>query len=136
MAAHIIRGRMRRALTLLAAVTLAGCGGGDSGDSGEAATTVPAGGKLSVSAKEYSFTPKTIVARAGGPHPLELTNDGAQAHDIQIRNKDGQSFGGTPVFGPNQSQSTILRLSPGEYEFFCSVGDHEQLGMKGTLTVK
>jgi plastocyanin len=125
---------MRRASTLLAAVALAGCGGGDGGGGG--ATSVPAGGKISVSAKEYSFTPKTIVAAAGGPHPLELTNDGAQAHDIQIRNKDGQSFGGTPVFGPNQSQSTILRLSPGEYEFFCSVGDHESLGMKGTLTVK
>jgi plastocyanin len=130
---------MRRALTLLAAVALAGCGGGDgggNGDSGGATTTVPAGGKISLTAKEYSFTPNAIVAAAGGPHPLELTNDGAQAHDIQIRDANGRSFGGTPVFGPHQSQTTILRLSPGQYEFFCSVGDHESLGMKGTLTVK
>jgi plastocyanin len=126
---------MRRALTVLATVALAGCGGGDGGG-GSAATTVPTGGKIAVTAKEYSFSPKTIVAGAGGPHTLELTNDGAQAHDIQVRNKDGQSFGGTPVFGPNQTKTTILRLSPGEYEFFCSVGDHESLGMKGTLTVK
>jgi plastocyanin len=133
MAAHIIRARMRRALTLLAAVALAGCGGGDGG--GKSAT-VAAGAPIAVTAKEYSFDPQTIIVAAGGPHRLELTNAGAQAHDLQVRDKDGQSFGGTPVFGPNQTKTTILRLSPGEYEFFCSVGDHESLGMKGTLTVK
>src|SRR4051794_7541720 len=61
-AAHIIGARMSRAVTVVAAVALAGCGGGDSGGD---ATTVPAGGKITVSAKEYSFTPKTIVAGAG-----------------------------------------------------------------------
>src|SRR4051794_26253459 len=34
MAAHIIRGCMRRALTLVFAVALAGCGGGDGGGDG------------------------------------------------------------------------------------------------------
>ena len=128
---------MTRALTLPIAlcIALAGCGGGGD-DGGGSATTVPAAQPVKVSAKEYSFGPKALVVTGGGPITLEVSNDGTQAHDLRVRRGGDTSFGGTPVFGPSQTQKAIVRLSPGEYEYFCSVGNHEQLGMKGKLTVK
>ena len=33
--------------------------------------------------------------------------------------------------------STVtIRLAPGRYTYFCSVGDHAKNGMHGTLTVR
>src|SRR3954451_12531300 len=59
MAAHIIRGRVTRALTLglAAAIGLAGWGGSDGG--GGKSLTVPAGKPVAVSATEYRVNPKT-----------------------------------------------------------------------------
>jgi plastocyanin len=134
MAAHIIRGRVTRALTLAmaAAVGLAGCGGGSGG--GGKSVTVPAGKPVAVTAKEYSFDPGTIEVSAGTVR-FDLKNDGGQAHDLHVV-KDGRDLGGTSIFGPGQSQSGTVKLAAGTYDFVCTVGNHEALGMKGKLTVK
>jgi plastocyanin len=129
---------MRTALTLLAAGTaaLAGCGGDDGGGGGGAAVTVPAGKPFEVKASEYKFEPANIVVDGGsGPVKITLRNDGALAHDLRVE-KGGDDVGGTPTFGPNQSQTASVTLEPGKYDFICSVPGHEGLGMKGTLEVK
>jgi plastocyanin len=129
---------MLRALTLLAvgAVALAGCGGDDDGGGGGGAVTVPADAPIEVSADEYKFSPESIVVEGGGgPLKVTLRNDGATAHDLRVQH-DGEDVGGTPIFGPDQSKTATVALKPGKYEFICSVGDHEALGMKGTLEVK
>ena len=136
-AAHIIGARMRRALTLVAltAAVLTGCGGDDDGG-GEAAVTVKGDQPVEVTATEYEFSPSSIVVqKPSGPVEIELTNDGAVAHDLKVRD-GGDEIGGTAIFGPNQTQSGKVDLEPGSYEFYCSVGDHEALGMKGTLEVE
>jgi plastocyanin len=134
MAAHIIRGRMRRTVTLAAtaAVALAGCGGGGGGGK----TVTVAGGKpIAVTADEYKFDPANIVVKGGGPVRIQLRNDGSQAHDLHVE-RGGNDLGGTPVFSGGQTKTATLMLPAGRYDFVCTVGDHEQLGMKGTLTVK
>jgi plastocyanin len=119
------------------AIGLLGCGGGGSGGSGGGKpATLPAGKALVVKADEYRFSPANVVAKPRGPLTIELRNDGAQAHDLHVQTTDGDDRGGTPVFGPGQTQKTIVRLAPGEYEFICTVGDHEAQGMKGTLTIQ
>ena len=133
---------MRGTLTagVAAAVALAGCGGGDSGggDSGKT-TTVPAGKPLAVTAKEYSFNPGSIVVSSGGKGSttvqIQLKNEGAQAHDLHVE-RGGDDLGGTPIFGPGQTKSAGVSLTPGTYDIVCTVGDHEALGMKGKLVVK
>jgi plastocyanin len=129
---------MRRALTLLAAsaAVLAGCGGGDDGGGSGPAVTVPGDQPVEVSATEYDFEPASIVVeKPSGPVKIDLTNDGAVAHDLHVRD-GGEDLGGTPIFGPGQTKSASVELDPGSYEIYCSVGDHEALGMKGTLEVE
>ena len=71
---------------------------------------------------------------AGGASPLTLTlrNGGSLAHDLRVR-RGGRDVGGTGIFTPGQSQTVRLSLPPGSYQFLCTVGDHAQLGMRGTL---
>jgi plastocyanin len=122
----------RPALTLAAfALVVAGCGGGDRPGR---TVTAPAGGAVRVVAKEYSFDPSTIVMKQPGTLRLTLDNRGSLAHDIKVE-KDGRVIGGTPPFPAGESRSASVRLASGTYEFICTVGDHAELGMKGTLKV-
>jgi plastocyanin len=123
----------RFALPLAAlALVAAGCGGDD--DQGRT-VTAPASGAVRVEAKEYSFDPSTIVMRGPGMLRVTLVNDGSLAHNLRLM-KDGDELGGTPSFPGGESRSARLRVAPGTHEFICTVGDHAELGMKGTLEVE
>ena len=100
--------------------------------------TVKAGQPVRFTADEYKFDPKTVTLDAGGkPAPLaiRLHNSGALAHDLRVK-RGGQELGGTSIILNGKDASASVKLTPGTYTFFCSVGDHEALGMKGTLTVR
>jgi len=122
----------RSALTLAAlALFLAGCGGhGKPGGT----VTAPADGSLRVKAEEYSFDPSTIVLSGAGTVRLTLDNKGTLAHNIKVE-KDGRVIGGTPAFPAGETRSATVKLASGTYDFLCTVGDHAELGMKGTLKV-
>jgi plastocyanin len=122
----------RSALTLAAlALLVAGCGGNDKPGG---TVTAPANGNVRVTGKEYSFDPSTIVVRGAGSVRLTLDNKGSLAHNIKVE-KDGRVIGGTQAFPAGESRSATVPLTSGTYEFLCTVGDHAELGMKGTLKV-
>ena len=122
----------RFALPLAALVLLvASCGGDD--EKGRTVTAA-ANGSVRVVAKEYSFDPGDIVVRGPGTLRVTLVNDGSLAHNWKLF-KEGRDLGGTPAFPSGQSKSAEVRVERGKYEFICTVGDHAELGMKGTLTV-
>jgi plastocyanin len=122
----------RFALPLAAlALLVAGCGGDD--DQGRT-VTAPASGAVRVVAKEYSFDPSTIVMPGPGTLRVTLVNEGSLAHNLRLT-KDGDELGGTPSFPAGETRSARLRVERGSYEFICTVGDHAELGMTGTLTV-
>jgi plastocyanin len=112
----------------------AGCGGGDGGDPSRTVVT-GAGGTVRISADEYRFDPDRVVVRGPGALRIVLRNDGSVAHDIRLR-RGGKDVGGTPSFAPGGTMAARVRLKPGKYELLCTVGDHAQLGMRGTLNVK
>jgi plastocyanin len=123
----------RPALTLaLLALALAGCGG----DEEQTRTaTVPANATLPVTATEYAFDPGAVVVRGAGPLTIKLRNDGSLAHNLKLR-RQGEDMGGTPSFAGGETRSARVNLEHGNYEMVCTVGDHEELGMTGTLTVR
>ena len=123
----------RSALTLaLCSLLVAGCGGDD--DSGRT-VTAPANSKLRVVADEYSFDPSTIVLKGAGTLTLNLRNGGSLAHNLKLFKGD-EEVGGTPTLPSGESKSTRLNLEHGSYRMVCTVDDHEQLGMRGTLEVR
>jgi plastocyanin len=131
---------MRRtgtACLLLTAVALTGCGGSGGGGGGKS-VTLKAGQPLQVTAREYKFDPTNVTVDAGGRSQsleIRLHNSGSLGHDLRVE-QDGREIGGTTIVNGGDDSATSVDLKRGSYRFFCSVGDHEQLGMKGSLVVK
>jgi plastocyanin len=123
----------RFALTLAAFALLAGGCGGD--DEPARTVTAPASGTLRVVATDYEFDPVAIVLSGSGRPTLTLRNEGSLAHNLKLF-RDGQQVGGTPSFPGGRTETVVLDLHPGEYRMVCTVGDHEELGMTGTLRVR
>jgi plastocyanin len=123
----------RFALPLAVCPLLAlGCGGDDAP---ERTVTVPANGKLTVVGREYSFDPSGIVVRGAGRLEITLRNEGSLAHNLKVV-RGGEQVGGTQSFPGGQTRSALVVLEHGNYELVCTVGDHEELGMTGELTVR
>jgi plastocyanin len=145
---------MRR-IAVMAAVTalaLAGCGGDDepSGTSGAAddtptaestptETSTPAasgGATLKIAADPdgaKKFTESTLTADAGEV-TVEFSNPSQLPHAVEIEGNGIEEETET-VTGKDAAPITV-DLKPGEYTYYCPVGDHRAEGMEGKLTVR
>ncbi|HYP48350.1 MAG TPA: cupredoxin domain-containing protein [Thermoleophilaceae bacterium] len=126
---------MHRPLTAALALLALGACGGDKEEKEGPAVTVQAGGSARVVAKEYSFDPGKVVLRGPGRLRITLVNEGSLAHNLKVT-KDDRRLGGTPTFEGGRTESGTVELRRGTYEMVCTVGDHAELGMTGTLEVR
>lgn len=88
---------------------------------------------INVAGTEYSFTPKSINLEAGKPVKIVYKNTGTLPHDLVITELGIR----TKVIG--QGKEDAITFTPdksGNFAFFCSVGNHRQLGMEGAVSVK
>jgi hypothetical protein len=104
---------------------------------GAAAPGPPLGRYLSVSAKEFSLQ-LSRPALAAGQVTLELRNHGEDPHDLVLSPDNGShtriaSFGETQ---PSDVATQSLTLPAGSYYLFCSLPNHESLGMYAHLKVR
>jgi plastocyanin len=147
------------ALLALCAFVVAGCGdddddggGGGSGDSGAAASDDGGGGRsygsdtgggggggastLKIAADPsgaLKFDKTSLTAKAGEV-TIDMDNPSDVPHAVEIEGEGVEEEGET--VGKGGVSTVTAELQPGEYEFYCPVGNHEAEGMKGTLTVK
>jgi uncharacterized cupredoxin-like copper-binding protein len=134
-------------LLALVPFALAACGDDDDDDAATEPTTTEetdtggdaaggAGSTVSFTANpdgELAFEEDSAEATAGAV-TIELTNDSAVPHDVQIEGPDGDIGGTDETTGG--SVTAEVELEPGEYTFYCSVPGHREAGMEGPLTVE
>jgi len=142
---------MTRSLATLAAalvLALAGCGGDDESSSsgGGAATATPAsqsggggggggGETIALAAPEdgsLKFDKSELEAKAGTV-TIDFDNPSDVPHAVEI---DGNGVSEKSDTVTGAETSVTADLQPGEYKFFCPVGNHASAGMEGVLTVK
>ncbi len=87
---------------------------------------------LTVEAANFSFSPNTIKVKKGTKIKITFkSNQGTHdfvLNDFKVRTK---------LLQANQSQTVEFTANKvGSFEYYCSVGDHRQMGMKGTLVVE
>ena len=124
-------------LALVCAALATGCGGDDEEGQPRRPVSVPPGSDLRVKADEYRFDPARVDVenRAGRALEIVLDNEGSLAHNLKVLGGD-RELGGTPAFPGGETRSAKVRLPRGRYRFVCTVGNHEELGMKGELVVR
>ncbi len=110
---------------------VAACGGGSLASVGPA-TAAPSG-LVTFEAKEYRFTPSSLTVPTGAV-AVSVRNAGSQNHQFEVFKGD-ERVGGIDLIGAGQTKDATLSLKPGDYTFVCKLNGHDQLGMKGTLTV-
>jgi uncharacterized cupredoxin-like copper-binding protein len=127
-----VKARTGAVLLAMAAAFFTACGGGSDDESSTAGgAEAPAGDKIVVSGKEFSYDPAALTLKAGQPSTIVLKNIGSIEHDITI---DKARF--TLTVPGKKTQEKVLNVeTPGTYEFYCSLPGHKSAGMKGELTV-
>jgi plastocyanin len=99
---------------------------GGGGGGGEALTlTADPGGAI-------SWEPSELSAPAGSVS-IELVNDSDVPHAVEVEGNGVEEESET-VTGANTTLT--VDLEPGEYTYYCPVGNHRAGGMEGTLTVE
>lgn len=125
-----------------ATLALAGCGGVE--DPPDVPARAPAGKPLTITAREYLFTPNRITldrvtVRPAGDEPvrqrIDLRNQGELAHNIEVLDGD-RVVGKLSSFPPGRERALTVSLAPGRYEFVCTVADHDEKGMRGTIELR
>ena len=129
------------------AVPVAGCGGGDddkstSADTGGATQASPTGGgaagggqTVNMTAVDFKFNQSDPTVKSGDV-TFNLKNDGQQPHSLEIEDVNGQDQEIEGDVSPGQSGTLSVNLPAGQYEFYCPVGNHKEMGMEGEITVK
>lgn len=131
------------ALLLSAGVLLAaGCGddeeeaGGGGAATPEATEEASGGGEaLTLTADpggDISWEPGELSAAAGSV-TIKLVNDSSVPHAVEVEGNGVEEESETVTGGETE---LTVDLEPGEYTFYCPVGEHRQNGMEGTLTVE
>lgn len=84
---------------------------------------------------DMRFEPAVISGSPGETLEILLRNPDTVVHDFTVDDLVGESV--QVELQPRQEQQFSLKLpdEPGEWEFYCSVPGHRQLGMVGVIQV-
>jgi uncharacterized cupredoxin-like copper-binding protein len=91
---------------------------------------------VALRATEVDFAielPQTELA--AGSYTIEVVNEGDATHDLVIEDAGGNEVAASEVIAPGQSGTVEVSLQPGEYVFYCSIGNHREMGMEVAVTV-
>jgi plastocyanin len=136
-------------LLVIAAVGIAaGCGGDDDdGDTTAADTTTTeteasgggGGGGQTVGMTEFEFEPNDLTASKGDTITAE--NTGSAVHNLTIEEgsdpeQASTEIAATPDVDAGDSGEVTVDADPGEYSIVCTISNHRELGMIGTIEVK
>lgn len=140
------------ALLLATGMLAAGCGddSDDSGDGGGTSSSAPAattesapadttsseggGAGTKVSLTDFAIDPKDGTVKAGDV-TFDVVNDGQVPHALEIEGNGVEEVSAT-LSSNGDTDTLSVNLEPGEYEWYCPIGDHRDQGMEGTLTVE
>ena len=85
-----------------------------------------------ITGANYSFTPSLLKVKKGDTVRITLKNSGG-LHDFVI---DEFAAATKQITAGQEDTVTFVADKSGTFEFYCSVGSHRQMGMKGQFIVE
>jgi uncharacterized cupredoxin-like copper-binding protein len=97
----------------------------------------PATQTVELTAVEYSFSPSVLTVRPGVEVTFVLHNGGTMPHALDIELPDGEvELEGTVAPGAMGQVTAMMPDETGDFDFYCPIIGHRELGMEGTLQVR
>lgn len=96
-----------------------------------ATTTLPSIKSFTVNGKDFSFSPSTITVKKNDRVKITL-NSTQGFHDLKI---DGYNVATPQIQTGGTATVEFTADKAGSFEYYCTVGQHRAMGMKGTLVV-
>lgn len=87
--------------------------------------------EFTVTGKNFSFIPAAMSVKRGDRVRITFVNESG-THDLRV---DGYNVGTKVIQGGASETFEFVADKTGSFEYYCSVGQHREMGMKGTLTV-
>ena len=122
-AVHLQRARLLAAAG--AAAALSGC-------ADQPRVAEIARGPIALEQRDFRFKPQALRARAGAVR-VEVLNRGRLPHAFELKGREALRIS---TVLPGRRGSASARLPAGRYRFACPIGNHEELGMHGVLTLR
>ena len=94
----------------------------------------PQAGTVGVTLDDFLIRPQRVRARAGRI-AFEAVNRGKLGHTLRVKRGDRELVAIKSLL-PGESGRGEATFERGEYKLVCVLGNHEELGMYGTLTVR
>ena len=91
-------------------------------------------GRVTVKLDDFSITPQRIRAKPGRI-TFRAVNRGAIGHTLRVMRGDREVVAIKTLL-PGASGSGTGTFQRGSYDLVCILGNHEELGMYGALTVR
>lgn len=88
--------------------------------------------EFTVEGKNFAFIPATMTVKKGDTVKITLKNTGG-FHDLRV---EGYNVGTKQIQSGVSETVTFVADKAGKFEYYCTVGSHRAMGMKGTLTVQ
>lgn len=91
-------------------------------------------GVLEIVLTQWSLGFEVIEVPAGAL-TVHVVNEGSLHHNVKLSfEQNGETMGfETPLLAPGEHHTVEVQLPPGEYELYCSVPGHRELGMMAVL---
>jgi plastocyanin len=91
-------------------------------------------GTLALELVDFRIDPQEVRARRGEA-TVSVVNRGRLPHNLKVMAGERTQIGFTTLLSGARA-SKVRTLRKGTYKLVCTVGNHEELGMYGTLTVR
>lgn len=88
--------------------------------------------EFTISGQNFSFSPSAITVKKGDTVKITFKNISG-FHDFHI---DEFNVATKQISGGTQETVEFSADKSGSFEYYCSVGNHRAMGMRGTLTVE
>ena len=86
---------------------------------------------------DFTIRPQVLQVPSQKKLTVTVANAGRLGHTFRLRTKSGRNVLQMTTIRPGESMTRTNRrpLAPGNYTMYCVLANHEELGMRGTLTI-
>ena len=127
-------GVMGFACLLFFSSLLVGCNPAEEGESEVQEVIEEPIDTIEVQETVFRLDPSEITLDQPGTYVFRAVNSGTVEHALEIEGEGIEEE--TEEIPPGESTVLEVNLEPGTYELYCPMGNHEERGMTGTVTVQ